>query len=213
MFLSSNPPTYNKTFLRFFCFVCFSSSSERILWKVKSWELAMKEKAVLWGFRPPEDVWLWESEAWAHRFLAHQGWDDIAPPQPGSLSQLKTCKITPQTKWLKTTYIYFSQFWGLRNPKSKWRYSGPGSLFLTLHRRWPSLLTHMAETEAKGKLSGTSSYKGTSTSGGPSLHPLTSPLSFVLKSILSDMRYCYSSFLINSVCLEYFCSYTLTFSL
>ena len=204
MFLSSNPSTHNKTFRGFsFCLLFFLSPPQNKSLQHGLLGAGHGRRKQCWGFRLPEDVAGGES-SWAHRFLAHQGWDDIAPPQPGSLSQLKTCrKITPQTKWLKQhTFIsHSSGGWEIQS-QSKGRL-GSWSLFLTLQRADFSLLTHMAETEAEGKLPGTASYKGTSTSGGPTLH-LLHRLCLCFEVYFVWYEYCYSSFLINSICLEYF---------
>ena len=49
--------------------------------------------------------------------------DDMAPPQPGSLSQLGCRKITPQTKWLKQqTFISHSSGGGEMQSQSEGRF-------------------------------------------------------------------------------------------
>ena len=157
MFVGSIPSTHKKTFSGFsFCLLFFLSSP-----KNKSLQHGLRgagrgRRKQCWGFRPPEDVAGGES-SWAHRFLPHQGWDDIAPPQPGSLSQLGCRKITPQTKWLKQqTFISHSSGGWEMQSQSEGRF-GSWSLFLALQRADSSLLTHVAEIEGEGKLPGTSS--------------------------------------------------------
>ena len=107
MFVGSIPSTHNKTVSGFsFCLLFFLSSPQN-----KSLQHGLlgagHEESSVWA-SGRQRMWLAGSRAEHTGSWLTKG-DDMAPPQPGSLSQLGCRKITPQTKWLKQqTFISHS---------------------------------------------------------------------------------------------------------
>ena len=107
MFVGSIPSTHNKTFSSFsFCLRFFLSSPQNKSLQHDLLGAGHGRRKQAWGFRPPEAVAGGES-SWAHRFLAHQGWD-MPLHSRGVLVSLAVLKSHQRPSGLNNRHLFLT---------------------------------------------------------------------------------------------------------